>query len=89
MEHSFRRKQVLDHSYLKQLVVYIHRNPVKHGLCSNPIEYPWSSYQSCVSLKDTKLQRDAVVGWFGDDASFKRCHEQPLDLSFIENWLEL
>lgn len=25
---------------------YIHRNPVKRGLCSSPQDYPWSSFRS-------------------------------------------
>ena len=24
---------------------YIHRNPVKRGLCANPMEWPWSSFR--------------------------------------------
>ncbi len=39
-ERPFRRKQVDNISYLKQLILYIHNNPVHHGFCSHPLEYP-------------------------------------------------
>lgn len=79
-EHSFRRKEVTDVAYLKQLVHYIHHNPV---------EYPWSSYQTCVSLKPTKLRRDTVIGRFGDDAGFKVMHDSTVETEEIEKWLDL
>lgn len=37
-------------SYLLQLVRYIHRNPVKAGIASEPDDYPWSSHKGFVSL---------------------------------------
>jgi len=43
-ERAFKRKLVEDEAYLKQLVLYIHNNPVHHGFCSHPVEYGWSSY---------------------------------------------
>lgn len=30
-------------NYLAQLVAYLHLNPVRAGICENPMEYPWSS----------------------------------------------
>ena len=75
-ERPFRRKRIEKERYLKNLVVYIHNNPVHHGFCSHAIEYPWSSYLSCLSDKETKLQRDAVLSWFGDKANFKFIHEK-------------
>lgn len=43
-ENRFRRKEVSDKDYLRDVIVYIHNNPVKHNFCKHPIEYPWSSY---------------------------------------------
>ncbi|MGC3977180.1 MAG: hypothetical protein QM751_02450 [Paludibacteraceae bacterium] len=71
LEHSFRRKEIDSKEYLKRVIVYIHQNPVKHGFCSYPSDYPWSSYLSCVSLKPTKLQRDKVIACFGNTDEFK------------------
>jgi len=86
-EHTFHRKEVDNIGYFKQVILYIHQNPVHHGFCSHPIEYPWSSYITCVSDKKTKLQRDAVVGWFKSVEEFKLTHSLLLDEMKIEEWL--
>jgi putative transposase len=86
-ERPFQRKLVDTKEYLKQLVLYIHNNPVHHGFCSHPIEYPWSSYQTCISIKPTKLHRNAVLGWFDGEANFIIKHGEALDIKEIDGWL--
>jgi REP element-mobilizing transposase RayT len=88
-EHTFRRKLISNETYVKRIILYIHNNPVHHGFCSHPMEYPWSSYLSCVSVKSTKLKRDAVMGWFDNEANFKYWHNQKIEVEQIENWLEI
>jgi len=88
-EHTFRRKLIDNETYLKQIILYIHNNPVHHGFCSHPMEYPWSSYLTCVSIKPTKLHRVAVLGWFDNEANFKYMHEGNVEVEKIENWLGL
>ncbi|MGQ1910802.1 transposase [Marinifilum sp. RC60d5] len=88
-EHSFRRKIIDSKDYLRQVVLYIHNNPVHHNFCDHPIEYPWSSYLTCISVQTTKLNRDAVIGWFDNQANFKLKHNQKLDIAKIEQWLDL
>jgi len=86
-EHPFHRKEVDNIGYFKQLILYIHQNPVHHGFCSHPAEYPWSSYLTCISDKETKLQRYAVLGWFNTVEEFKSVHSQNTDEAEIEKWL--
>ena len=43
-EKGFCRKLVDDPEYLKNLIDYIHNNPVRHRFVDHPREYPWSSY---------------------------------------------
>jgi len=88
-EHGFRRKRINTKSYLRQTVLYIHNNPVHHNFCEHPIEYPWSSYLTCISVQTTKLNRDAVIGWFDHQANFKLMHHKKLDIEKIEQWLDL
>ena len=88
-ERPFKRRLIDDDNYLKQVTLYIHNNPVHHGFCSHPVEYPWSSYLSCVSEKPTKLKRDQVVGWFGNEANFIFMHNRKLEIEAIESWLEM
>jgi putative transposase len=39
----YKASLVLDESYLFAVLRYIHWNPLKAGLCSDPKDYPWSS----------------------------------------------
>jgi len=88
-EHPFKRKLIDNKWYMKQVILYIHNNPVHHGFCSHPIEYPWNSYPTCISKKSTKLKRDDVMGWFDNIANFKTRHLEKLDIEAIEHYLEL
>ena len=88
-EHTFRRKKIDSVEYLKRVILYIHNNPVHHGFCEHPLEYPWSSYLTCISVKPTKLCRDTVIGWFDNDAGFRQWHNQKIEYKQIENWLEI
>jgi putative transposase len=84
-ERPFRRKLVDSDLYFRQLVVYIHSNPVHHGFTDNYKEYPWSSYGSIVSAKPTKLQRNQVLGWFDGQGNFVDTHRQIIDFDFIDH----
>jgi len=41
-EHPFKRKIIDDISYFKTMVLYIHNNPVHHGIRQHAMDYPWS-----------------------------------------------
>jgi len=88
-QHPFKRKLITNERYLKQVILYIHNNPVHHGFCSHPIEYPWSSYLSCVSIKATKLKRETVLGWFDSQANFLAMHREKGEYEKIERWLDI
>ena len=88
-ERPFKRKLINNNEYLKQVILYVHNNPVHHGFCSHPCEYPWSSYLTYVSVKPTKLHRDKVIGWFDNEANFKYIHDNKIEIEKIEKWLEL
>jgi len=62
---------------------------VNHGFCRRPEEYPWSSYQTWVSIKPTKLARKAVIGMFDDKANFIYMHNEKVEVIKIEKWLEI
>ncbi len=83
----FKRKQINNEKYFRQLVIYIHNNPVHHGFVEHPVDYPWSSYLSCVSVKPAKLQRETVIRWFDDVANFKEVHEGKVEFLKIGEWL--
>jgi putative transposase len=58
------------------LLFYIHNNPVHHGFVDKIIEYPWSSYETVISEKQTKLKRDEVIAVYGNVENFIFYHNQ-------------
>ena len=88
-EHPFHRKLITDIEYFKRVVIYIHNNPVHHGFTEYAMDYPWSSYLTCISVKPTHLQRDEVMGWFDNEVNFKAAHENRADELDLEKWLGL
>ena len=86
-EKPFKRKLIDNERYFKQVVMYIHNNPVHHGFCQKAIEYLWSSYVTCTSAKHTKLRRDEVIRWFGDVGNFVAVHNSCADHEEMEVWL--
>ena len=62
---------------------------VHHGFTEYAMDYPWSSYLTCISIKPTRLQRDSVIGWFDNRANFKTAHDDKTDNIDLEEWLEL
>ena len=84
-ERPFRRKLVDSENYFRQLVVYIHSNPLHHGFTDNYKDYPWSSYGTIVSTRSTKLQRDQVMDWFDGQVNFVDTHRQLINFDYIEH----
>lgn len=74
-ERPFKRKSIENENYFQNLIAYIHNNPVHHTICEHPLQYPWSSYRTCLSNKLTKLKRKEVMELFGDIENFKYVHE--------------
>ena len=89
LERPFKRKLVEDEAYLRRLVLYIHNNPIHHGFTDIHVDYPWSSYLTCVSMKPTKLLKKEVIDWFDDEANFNFLHQQHIDFMKLEEWLEI
>lgn len=78
-EKPFHRIPVTTEKYFRQLIIYIHTNPVHHGFTDNFKDYPWSSYGTILSLKPSKLCRDKVIGWFDGKANFIEAHRQEIN----------
>jgi len=74
-QERFKRKPILDASYLMQTVYYTHSNPQKHGFTSDFRVYPHSSYKSFIADKPSLLHRNDVIKWFGGIENFVKYHE--------------
>jgi hypothetical protein len=88
-EHPFKRIKVNSNPQLKYLVYYIHHNPVHHGFCDEMVEYPWSSYLTILSPKQTRLRRNEVLEWYNDTDNFKGYHNRESIGRFVELQIDL
>jgi REP element-mobilizing transposase RayT len=87
-ERAFKRKLINDNEYLKQVVLYIHNNPIHHGIVLDLNDYPWSSYRSGISEKPY-IHSEPIKKLFNDK---DRCNTTTLtenNINDIEEWLEL
>jgi len=80
----FKRRAIDNENYLYKLVHYIHFNPVEAGLCVNPREWEYSSYNAIVSDKPGMIMKDNVIEWFDTKENFIYCHKYPPELTGIE-----
>jgi REP element-mobilizing transposase RayT len=87
LERPFCRKEVNDLKYFKDLVIYIHRNPIHHGVTARPGEYEWSSYQSYFSVNPSPISKQDVLSWFDSTIAFKQYHRKPQDVVDIEPYI--
>lgn len=71
-----RYKSILveEETYLFQLVRYIHNNPVRAGVVSNPEDSVWSSHREYLGLEEAPewLKAGYVLTMFSDDADEAR-----------------
>jgi putative transposase len=86
-ERTFERKRITSEKYLKNLIYYIHNNPVHHGFTKRCDDYPWSSYGTVVSDKTTKLMRDDVIELYSNKSCFVDYHSQEQDIGDVSEFL--
>ena len=71
-EH-LKRQKIEGEDFLKQVICYIHLNPIKYGI-TDTFEYVYSSYNAMISRKKTLLKRKEVLEFFGGIESFIDYH---------------
>lgn len=60
-------------SYLLELVRYIHLNPVRAGMCTNPADYPWSGHRGYLGKEILPwLTTDWMLAQFGKSVAKAR-----------------
>jgi len=63
--YPFKRILVDKEDYLLFLINYIHRNPIHHGIVKNFSDWKYSSYNTILSDKFTKIERSYILQLFG------------------------
>ena len=69
------RVKVDSDSYFKQLIKYIHLNPVKPGLVLKSGEWKFSSYNEVITQTDTFIEKEYLLELFDDIEDFIAFHK--------------
>jgi REP element-mobilizing transposase RayT len=86
-EKPFERKQITSDKYLQNVIYYIHNNPVQHGFVKQMSLYPWTSYESILSDKPTKIKRNDIVNLYGSKDEFINYHNTKQNLNEITKFI--
>ncbi len=78
---NFKRKEVDEITYRRMVVIYIHRNPLKHGLVDDFKKWQYSSYQEIISYNSEICQVEEVIKWFGSIEIFEFCHHLKTEIT--------
>ncbi len=71
----YKRKRVDTTEYLRNLVLYVHLNPLNHGYVQNVRDWKYSSYLSAIENVESDFWRKEVIDWFEDLDNFVSIHE--------------
>lgn len=75
---NFKRKPVTDEAYYRNVVKYIHLNPVNHGFTSAMSDWAYSSYLSLRFMPEDQRKHSELMMNFGGFASFVDAHDDSI-----------
>ena len=78
----FKRKEINSETYFRNLVYYIHLNPVEAGFCDNPKDWKYSSFNALITEKPTFLIQTEVLNYFDDLENFMYVHSHSSNNNF-------
>jgi len=79
--NRFKRKLIDTDLYLKNIIHYIHYNPIDHGFVDRIDDWPYSSYRTFLSTEKPWVKRKEVIELFNDMDNFIYCHAEEPDIS--------
>ncbi len=72
LHRPFKHIQVKNDDQFTQTVIYINANAQRHKIVTDFRNYKWSSYNTILSDKPTKLYRKELLDWFGGKNQFNK-----------------
>ena len=85
-ERPYKRKKIEDESYLKNLIIYVHKNPENHGIVKHFEHYKFTSFHNYLNQDSlVSSEQNYVLNLFEDIENFKFAHAMNPDLSGFEN----
>jgi putative transposase len=85
----YKISEIKTDSYYTTIITYIHQNPVIAGLVKNMEDYKYSSYIAYLSKRETMINREEVLEWFGGLNGFITDHLAVLEYKEIEKRLKI
>ncbi len=82
----FKRERIDNDNYLRNVITYIHLNPVKHRFANDFCKYEFSSFNSIMSVKPTLLKRVEVLKYFENRENFLFVHKECLRKGMYEEF---
>jgi len=86
---NFSRKEITSDEYIKQLIRYIHFNPVHHGFISDIKKWDYSSYNSIVLELDSCINQSELLEFFNSLEEFIEFHDDWGDYQSQKSSLDL
>ncbi len=84
-QDRFKSEVIKDERQLLQTVRYIHRNPVKAGLCKSPAEHRSSSYKEYLGLSERMIcDTHLILELLGGEDEFIKYNMQETDCSCMD-----
>jgi REP element-mobilizing transposase RayT len=71
---KFNRKYINTEAYFTRLIAYIHNNPIHHGFVKYLNDWPHSSWHAYLLNKNTKINKEEGLEWFGGKEAFEALH---------------
>lgn len=68
---NFKRKEINQTDYFRNLVLYIHLNPIKHGFVSSVLDWTWTSYAAFA-----QAQPNIFKHLFGTQEVYRDLHSE-------------
>jgi putative transposase len=84
-EKNFERKKITDDDYFRNVIQYIHCNPVHHGLCNHFLEYPHSSIHEYVNNETFVIEKSLPLQLFDGLENFLFIHNQYQQSKLLKN----
>ncbi|MFV5686880.1 hypothetical protein ACM55I_15710 [Flavobacterium sp. GB2R13] len=80
LESPFKRKKIETEEYLRNVMIYIHQNPIELKMDFKTCKF--SSYTAIVSKADTNIMRSEIIELFDDLDNFIFCHDKLNNFEF-------
>jgi REP element-mobilizing transposase RayT len=75
---SYNRKRIESDTYLRQVAIYIHLNPVKDGLVKRPQDWPYCSYNELIKKESNFINTEFIIDLFESVENFSFILKQTL-----------